>query len=205
MRGQPSHAAYPHEARDAIAALCQIIVNLQQVSVRTINPLHGHVLSLGYIQAGSSHNALPGAAEAGGTFRTRYDEDRQTMRVLLDRVTSSVAHAWGCEGTVEITPGEPAVVNDGELTEAVRTRLDHFSLTLGEEMRSLGSDDFGFFGQAAPILMLFVGVKGALIGPHVPLHHPRFLPDDQVVGAVARAYLAALLGAADRYGRSASG
>jgi amidohydrolase len=70
-------------------------------------------------------------------------------------------------------------------------------LRTGKEMRSCGSDDFGFFSEAAPTLMMFLGVGGALLGPQVPLHHPGFLPNDDVVGAIAKAYLAGLVGASD--------
>jgi amidohydrolase len=71
-------------------------------------------------------------------------------------------------------------------------------------MRSCGSDDFGFFSEAAPTLMMFLGVGGALLGPEVPLHHPSFLPSDDAVGAIAKAYLAGLVGVSDVYGASSA-
>ena len=54
-------------------------------------------------------------------------------------------------------------------------------------MRSCGSDDFGFYGRVAPALMMFVGLKGGPGNGDPPLHHPRFLPPEEAVGAVARA------------------
>jgi amidohydrolase len=198
--GAPGHSAYPHQARDAIAALCQIVGNLQQVAARSMDPTHGHVVSIGYIRAGSAPNALPGSAEAGGSLRALDPGDRERMRNLVHEVATGIARAWGCDAEIEITPGEPALVNDSKLAGAVRSRLAQWGFATGGEMRSCGSDDFGFFSTTAPSLMSFVGVGGALAGPDVSLHHPRFLPPDDAVGAVARAYAAALLGAADLYG-----
>ncbi|HEY6713438.1 MAG TPA: hypothetical protein VI055_14350, partial [Rubrobacter sp.] len=63
-------------------------------------------------------------------------------------------------------------------------------------MRSCGSDDFGFYGRVAPTLMLFVGIGGAPNTPDVPLHHPRFLPPAEAVGAVARSQAVAFVAAA---------
>ncbi len=54
-------------------------------------------------------------------------------------------------------------------------------------MRWCGSDDFGFYGRVAPLLMVFVGLKAAPGNGDLPLHHPGFLPPNEAVGAVARA------------------
>ena len=60
-------------------------------------------------------------------------------------------------------------------------------MDLAPPMRSCGSDDFGFYGQLAPALMMFVGLEDGPGNGDLPLHHPRFLPPDEAVGAVARA------------------
>jgi metal-dependent amidase/aminoacylase/carboxypeptidase family protein len=63
-------------------------------------------------------------------------------------------------------------------------------------MRSCGSDDFGIFGGAARLLLLFVGFEPAPGAPRVPLHHPEFLPASASVRTVARALAAAYAAAA---------
>jgi amidohydrolase len=197
VRGTAGHTAYPHEARDAISSLCQIVTSVQVVAAHSINPLHGHVVSFGYIRGGEAPNAFPASAEAGGSLRALDLEDRKTLRSLIEQVATDIAHAWGCEAEMELVSGEPALFNDARLASAARHRLPMVGLRTGKEMRSCGSDDFGFFSEAAPTLMMFLGVGGALLGPQVPLHHPGFLPNDDVVGAIAKAYLAGLVGASD--------
>jgi metal-dependent amidase/aminoacylase/carboxypeptidase family protein len=63
-------------------------------------------------------------------------------------------------------------------------------------MRSCGSDDFGFYGRTSPTLMLFVGIENGSGTQNVPLHHPRFLPSNEAVGAAARAQAVAFTAAA---------
>jgi amidohydrolase len=199
VRGAGGHAAYPHRARDAIAALCQIVGSLQQVTSRSIDPLHGSVMSIGFIKGGSTHNALPELAEVGGTFRALWVEDRTRIRSLVEEVAGGIAAAFGCGATVEITSGEPPTDNDERLALAAREELVAFGLAIADPLRSCGSDDFGYFSQALPSLMSFVGVGGAL-AEEVPLHHPRFLPPDEAVEAVARSQLATFGAAAKVFG-----
>ena len=94
-----------------------------------------------------------------------------------------------------MTEGEPTTVNDTALAEAARSLLPEAGFALAPPMRSCGSDDFGFYGRVAPALMMFVGLKGAPGAEDFPLHHPRFLPPDEAVGAVARAQAVAFTAA----------
>ena len=91
------------------------------------------------------------------------------------------------ERRVEVTDGESTTVNVLVLPEA--------GFGLAAPMRSCGSDDFGFYGRVAPALMMFVGLKDAPGAEDFPLHHPRFLPPDEAVGAVARAQAVAFTAA----------
>ena len=94
-----------------------------------------------------------------------------------------------------MTEGEPATVNDPALAEAARSLLPEAGFVLAPPMRSCESDDFGFYGRVAPALMMFVGLKDGPGNENLPLHHPRFLPPNGAVGAVARAQAVAFTAA----------
>lgn len=96
---------------------------------------------------------------------------------------------------VEVAEGEPTTVNDLAPAEGARSFLPEAGFDLAPPMRSCGSDDFGFYGQIALALMVFVGLKDGPGNRDVPLHHPRFLPPDRAVGAVARAQAVAFVAA----------
>jgi amidohydrolase len=187
VEGSGGHGAYPHRAHDPILALSHAIVALQSLVSRRLDPMHAAVFSVGRMRAGTAENVIPDAAEAGGTLRVLDPEDRLPLRKMAREIVEHSARAHGCVARVELTEGEPATVNDGRLAETARSLLSEAGFRLAPEMRSCGSDDFGFYGPLAPTLMLFVGLRDAPGTTNLPLHHPRFLPPEEAVLAVARA------------------
>ena len=196
VEGSGGHGAYPHRARDPILALSHVVVALQALVSRRTDPMHAAVFSVGWLRAGSAENVIPDLAEAGATLRALHPEDRQPLRGMAREIVADIARAHGCSGRVEVTAGEPATVNDTALARAARSLLREAGFGLAPAMRSCGSDDFGFYGRVAPTLMLFVGIGGAPNTSDVPLHHPRFLPPAEAVGAVARSQAVAFAAAA---------
>ena len=194
--GAGGHAAYPHEARDPVLALSQIVVSLQQVVSRRMDPTDEAALTVGWLRAGSADNVIPDRAEAGGTLRVLQPDARATLLDAVRQVVEHTARAHGCTARVEVTVGEPAVVNDATLARTVRALLPLAGLTAAAELRSCGSDDFGYFAATAPSLMMFLGLRGAPGDRGRSLHHPQFLPPDEAVGAVAHAQAAAYAAAA---------
>jgi amidohydrolase len=195
VEGSGGHGAYPHRAHDPILALSHAVVALQSLVSRRLDPMHAAVFSVGWVRAGTAENVIPDAAEAGGTLRVLNPEDRLPLREMAREIVEYTARAHGCVARVEVTEGEPATVNEEGLAKAARSLLPEASFGLGPAMRSCGSDDFGFYGMLAPTLMLFVGLAGAPDNPDVPLHHPRFLPPEEAVFAVARAQAVAFAAA----------
>jgi amidohydrolase len=196
VEGSGGHGAYPHRAHDPILALSHSIVALQSLVSRRLNPMHAAVFTVGWLRAGSAENVIPNAAEAGGTLRALDPADRQPLRKMAREIVENTARAHGCIARVEVTEGEPAMINHPALAEAALPLLSEAGFEPAPAMSSCGSDDFGFYGQTAPTLMLFVGLEGAPDTPNLPLHHPRFLPTGEAVGAVARAQAVAFAAAA---------
>ena len=196
IEGLGGHGAYPHRAHDPILALSHAVVALQSLVSRRLDPTHAAVFSVCWMSAGSAENVIPGVAEAGGTLRALDPADRQPLRKMAREIVENMARAHGCVARVEVTEGEPATVNDPALTEATRSLLPEAGFEPAPAMKSCGSDDFGFYGRTSPTLMLFVGIENGPDTQNVPLHHPRFLPPGEAVGAVARVQAVAFIAAA---------
>jgi amidohydrolase len=196
VEGIGGHAAYPHRARDPILALSHVVVALQSLVSRRLDPMHAGAFSVGWTRAGSADNVIPSRAEAGGTLRALEPADRVPLREAARELIENAARTHGCAARVELIEGEPATINDPALAIATRALLHEADLGLAPAMRSCGSDDFGFYGQLAPALMAFVGIRDAPGTQPVPLHHPRFLPPSEAVRAVARAQAVAFAAAA---------
>lgn len=195
VHGSSGHAAYPQQSSDPVATLCQIVVALQQVVARRTDPVRPTVLSICRLQAGDAANAVPETATATGTLRCLFEEDREALREAVAEAVAGVAAVGRCAAKVEFVEGEPALVNDPYLTQHVGACLTAAGLAHGSVMRSCGSDDFAYFRELGPLLMGFVGLSGHDSFEQQPLHHPRFLAPDGVVGDVVRALLASYDGA----------
>ncbi|HEY4004069.1 MAG TPA: amidohydrolase [Pseudonocardia sp.] len=194
VRGRGGHAAYPHRCDDPVLALCQTVAALHHLVSRRVDPLDSAVLTVGRLDAGTASNVIPSVARAHGTLRAL---DAETRRVLLAAVRDVVVHtaaSYGCEGTVAAVSNEPVLRNDPGLSGLVAPLLVELGLHADTRFRSCGSDDFAHYGAVAPSVMLFVGVDDG--SPGAPgLHDARFAPPDEVVGELAKAYLAGLVAA----------
>jgi len=195
VEGEGGHGAYPHRARDPILALSHVVVALQSLVSRRLDPMHPGVLSIGQTRAGSADNVIPERAEAGGTLRALQPEDREPLRESAREIVEATARAHGCVAGMEVIEGEPATINDPAIAASARALAPEAGFEVAPPTRSCGSDDFGFYGGLAPTLMVFVGLDGAPGTEHLPLHHPRFLPPPEAVRAVARAQAVALVAA----------
>ena len=190
VQGAAGHAGYPQLAADPVPALCQTVLALQQIVSRRTDPTHAVVVSVGTLEAGQAANVIPASAVARGTLRALDEADRPGMHKALREIVEHTSAAHGCRGTVTIDDGEPALVNDAKLTTASWPWLREAGFAVDTSFRSCGADDFSYYARTAPALMMFLGTGGP-----VSLHHPEFLPPDDMVGQVASAMLAGYLGA----------
>jgi len=187
VTGSATHGAYPHRGRDPVLALAHVVVALHAQAPQRLDPLHPGVVTVGVLQAHGAENVIPERAVARGALRAYYDEDRRALREVVAEVVAGVAAAHGCEGSVQLTPGEPALTNDPALVSAARELLARAALRPAPQWRSAGSDDFAFFAALAPVALGFVGLEGADGFLPRPLHHPELFAPDSAVAAVARA------------------
>ncbi|MEU6269647.1 M20 metallopeptidase family protein [Saccharopolyspora shandongensis] len=193
VTGESGHAAYPHLTRDPVLALSQIVVALQSVVSRAVDPMIPAVVGVSSLQAGSAANVVPGLARAAGTIRTLSKPTRELLHNRVADTAESVARAHGCEAKVVFTRGEPVLENDPELASRAAHHLAYQGVQISSTLRSVGADDFSYYGELIPSLMLFVGTD-----TDKPLHSSGFLPGDEDLARVAHAMLAGYLGAAER-------
>ena len=195
LHGLGGHAGYPHLLRDPVLALSQLVVSLQQVASRRIDPMHGAVCSIGRLSAGTAANVVPNSASAFGSLRLMRASDRERALEVLDEIVHGTARAYGCTADLRISPCEPVLVNDPALAAAARIWLERGGADVDVDFRSFGADDFAHYcGNGVRGLMLFVGLGETAGAPS--LHGETFLPEDAAVGQVADALLAGYLAAA---------
>ena len=202
VRGRGGHAAFPHQAVDALVVAAQLVCELQTIVSRRVDPLEAAVLTVGTFHAGTAFNIIPGEATLSGTVRTLSEAVRATMKEELERIVSRGASALGAEATLNYLDGNPVVVND---PAATRLMADAATSVVGPNHvlsipPMMGGDDFAFYAQRVPSAYIFVGTRNADAGSTYPHHHPRFTIDEASLGTGIRILLEGL----ERYARSRS-
>jgi amidohydrolase len=192
--GRGGHAAYPHLTRDPVLALAHVVVALQSLVSRGVDPMASVVLSVTTLSAGTAANVVPGTAAARGTLRAMRTADRDAVQVRLAETAELTARAHGCTAEVVLARGEPVLDNDAGLAASAGALLGSTGLRVTDVLRSAGSDDFSYYSELVPALMLFVGTHGG----DEQLHSPSFLPPDERIGDVAHALLAGYVAASER-------
>jgi amidohydrolase len=192
VTGRGGHSGYPHTVADAVLALSAIVVLLQQVAARRIDPVVGAICMVTQLRAGSANNVVPDAATASGTVRTMRAEDRARAHAAIEEIAAHTAAAYGCTARVEYAICEPPLVNDASLATAALPLLHQLGHRTDTDFRSFGSDDFSYYGDQARTLMMFVGTGRSTGG----LHDATYLPDDSYVAVVADALIAGYCAAA---------
>lgn len=164
VRGKGGHGAAPHTAIDPVVLACRIVVDLQTIVSRELDPLDAAVVTVGAIHGGVKHNVIPEEVKLQLTVRTMNDKSRTQVLEAIERIAKAAAMgARAPAPVVKVDPGQftPALVNDPALT---RHMVPLFRAVLGEDRvherpMSLGGEDFSRFVLAGvPGFYYFLGV-----------------------------------------------
>ena len=207
--GVGGHGAYPHTTKDPVVLAAAIVMRLQTLVSRELNPTDSAVVTVGSFQAGAKHNIIPDEARLQLTVRSYSDESRQQLLDGIARIARGEAIAAGMPDdklptmTVK-TPYTPATFNTAALTErVVATLTPRFQDRLMEVPAVMGGEDFSQYYRAdrenVESLILWVGgvraeewakaQAGEITLPS--LHSPFWAPDAPVVIATATEALTA--------------
>lgn len=191
VNGSSGHAAYPHLTEDPLLAAAEIVLSLQSVVSRGVDPMRSAALSVSSFRSGDAANVVPHNAQIKGILRALDNDTRILLRKRLHAMAPAIAKAHECDAEVTITSGEPVLYNDPALVQHTQALLQDQGFEVSDTLRSLGADDFSFFAETIPSLMLFVGTT-----TDKRLHSATFLPDNNDIRAIAQAMMAGYLGAA---------
>jgi len=183
IQGKGGHGASPQETVDAVIIAANVIINLQQIVSRRVDPLSQAVLSVGKIEAGSAHNIIADSALIKGTVRT-YETSVQDMIIRdIERIVKGCCESAGATYTIDYEKGYPAVNNDpAETARAVASLSKIVSKENIIEMKPImGGEDFGYFLQKVPGTFFFTGGGNIEKGITAPHHHPKFDIDEDAL------------------------
>ena len=188
IRGLQGHAARPHETVDAVVVGSLIVMAVQTIVSREIDPAHPSVLSIGRFEAGAAPNVIAGAAVLEGTIRAQEPEVRDQLRRSLERVCASVGQLHEAHIEFHLEEGTPPLVNRQPMVGVARTAAE---AVVGPDrvrhaMRgaNMGGEDFSWYLQNIPGCYVRLGCRESG-SPSRPAHSSQFLVDEEVLGTGA--------------------
>jgi len=180
ITGQGCHGAYPHLGLDPFALLAQVILAIQSIVSRRVDPVRPAVVSIGSIHGGDAGNVIPSEVRLKGTIRSFDEETRSQLHQELERAFAPV-RALGGEYTLSVRDGVPASYNHPAIAAAVRdAAVDLFGpeAVMSQEP-AMGAEDLAWMLRQAPGVAMQFGVQQP--GEQRLHHSPDFDFDDSLL------------------------
>ena len=178
VTGKGGHAAVPHDAIDTTLVAAQIVVSLQSIVARTINPLHRVVLTVGTFQTDSSaSNIIAHIVRMRGTVRTLENASRALAESRIREIATHTAAAFGATAVVTWEDGYPVTVNHEDQTAfAVEAARAVSPNVIDDAEPIMPAEDFSFMLEERPGAYMFLGN-----GDTPQCHHPAYRFDDDAI------------------------
>jgi hippurate hydrolase len=191
LRGKAAHAAMPNLGADPVQGAAHLIIALNAIVARNIDPLETAVISTCKLAAGNANNQIPETAVIGGTVRALKPK---VMEQLLGRMRDVAAHtaaAFGLTAEMENFGYLPPTTNDKTQAEFARDVAAGLGMSVRSDMApTMGAEDFGRFLLEIPGAYAWIGN-----GDSAGLHNPYFNYNDEIL-PLAAGYLAGIAKAA---------
>ena len=191
--GKSGHAGKPQQCIDATVACAAIVMNLQSIVSREIDPLNSAVVTIGHIKSGETHNIISGEAMIQGTIRSFNATTTKHIQNSIKRIAYGTAVAYGATATVEYDISHhPAVINDPEVTKiALDAAKKIFNPNdLISVPRMMLGEDFSIYQKRIPGVFAFVGAGNEEIGRDYPNHNDKFNIDEKAILISTQLYVA---------------
>ena len=190
VKGKSVHGSYPEEAINPAVILSRIAVEIDGLKslVRATRP---YSLTLLKLQAGDQTVATPHEGMLGGRIGFHEKAIDTLLRAKIKMVAESTAAVFNGKAEVKYTDLLPLTYNTPDLGEVVRTNAKLLGLPLEQIFPSMGSDDFGYYGDKIPTYYMTFGLRK---GKDFPIAHtPRFDFDDSVLAPSAAMFASVVL------------
>lgn len=180
VTGKGGHAAQPHKGVDSTVVAAHIVLALQSIASRNVDPLHSVVVSICSFRTGSdAYNVIPQEVILKGTVRSLIEEVRDLAETRIGEIASRTAEAFGAEAVTEYERGYPVMVNSEEETGFAAKVAEKISGQATEENPPvMGAEDFSYMLEARPGSYILIGN-----GDTAPVHNPNYDFNDEIIPA----------------------
>ncbi|MCM8627764.1 M20 aminoacylase family protein [Accumulibacter sp.] len=182
IRGHGCHAAMPHQGVDTLVVASQLVLALQTVVARNLHPCEAAVLSVTQIHGGQAWNIVPDDAVLRGTIRSFTAATQDLVERAVERLCTGIASSFGAQIAVRFDHHYPPTVNstaESEICRRVAKRLLGAERVRGDELPSMGAEDFAYMLREKPGCYVWLGNGPGTGG--CTLHNPHYDFNDEVL------------------------
>jgi amidohydrolase len=179
VQGLGGHAAKPHEAIDTTLIASHIVVALQTIASRIVDPVKSVVVSVtSFVTESQAHNVIPEHVKLKGTVRTLDADVRKLAEERVISIAEATAAAFGAKAKVTYMHGYPVMVNAERETEfaAEAARKVSGQFVDVNSPTIMGGEDFAYMLNARPGAYILIGN-----GDTAMVHHPKYNFDDNAI------------------------
>lgn len=183
LEGKGGHCAYPEQTRDPIIAMAELILAIQSIVSRRIDPLDPAVVSICMANSGTAYNIIPGGASISASVRTFSEQTRSLVEQEVQQLTAGICQANGLSYTVKYQQGYPSVENDARLagiaSQVIAQRFgNEFTNQIGVIMPG---EDFSYYLEGRPGFFVELGSRDSETGCDHPHHNPLYCLDEKAL------------------------
>ncbi len=180
VTGRGGHAAQPHNTIDTTLVASHIVLALQSIAARNVDPLKSAVVSVTSFRTESdAFNVIPERVELRGTARTLEPAVQDQVEARMRGIVTATAEAFGATATLDYTRSYPVTANAAAQTEfatRVAAEIVGEGRVDADAAPVMGAEDFSFMLNARPGAFIFVGN-----GDTAKVHHPKYDFNDDLI------------------------
>ena len=178
INGKSGHAAFPQDANDAVVAAASLIMQVQTIISRSIDPIKSGVVTFGKVEAGTIRNVIAGQAKIYGTIRGLTQDMILKIRQRIKEICQGIEASFGVKIDLKLNQGGYwPVENDPELTRRfISIMKNNPEVNFIETQPAMTGEDFGFLLNKIPGTMFWLGVDD-----DSELHSATFNPKEESI------------------------
>jgi amidohydrolase len=190
ITGSGGHGAMPHLGTDALLVGANLVVNLQEIVSREINPLDAVVITVGEFNSGVKRNILASEAVLSGNLRYFNSELKDYFKEALLRISTNTAQMYNTTAELDYTKSLLPVINDECCSEIAKNVVIKIAgeQALCTKPQITTSEDFSRYLEKVPGVLAFLGVWDGTPDTYYPLHHECFQIDEKALELGSKLY-----------------
>lgn len=179
VHGRGGHAAQPHTTIDPVLVSSHLVIALQAIASREVDPLKSVVVTVATVHGGEASNVIANTVKLSGTVRTLLPETRDYAEKRMGEIARGIAGSFGASVDVHYRRGYPVTFNHADETEFA---LGVMRKVAGEKSVEsnmpplMGAEDFSYMLEARPGAFVFIGN-----GDSANLHHSAYDFNDEAI------------------------